>query len=460
MNSVGKDTSEATLVEKLQQLCLGPKEPEREFIIGGATYAAVYDRARALKTALAGVQSPVCLCAEDKVTIAAALLASLAGSPEFILPYAFSRQGLQEVRDACGATCAVSDTPRELPAGMTAIVCAELPAGEGVLAPVRGLDESCIKLYTGGTTGNPKIWSKTPRNIFAESFHHVRKYGLTKKDRFLATVPPYHIYGLLFSVTIPFVAGARVLQEICTFPQEIISGISSCGATVLVSVPMHYRVLRKIVLPDNPLRYAFSSAGALDPEDGRAFHEQTGTGVIEVYGSTETGGIATRSRSHGERSLTPIDSVSWKILHERLCVRSEFISPELPRDGEGFYMTGDRAQQEAKGTFSLLGRADGVIKVAGRRVDLADVQSKIRLFRDVRDALVIALPAQGGRENEIVAIIEAEITEATIRQLMSKVLEPYAIPRRMMIVSQMPLLSTGKVDRKAIEELFGVGKKG
>jgi acyl-coenzyme A synthetase/AMP-(fatty) acid ligase len=199
---------------------------------------------------------------------------------------------------------------------------------------------------------------------------------------------------------------------------------------------------------------AFSSAGPLDPEDALAFYRQTGVGPEEIYGSTETGGVACRSSATGRNLLEPFECLKWKISHDRLCVKSPFISPDIPVDEHGFFMTGDRAALIADGRFTILGRADGVMKVGGKRVDLNDVQDKIKKIPKIRDIFLFSMRGRKGRDADIAAVIETDLDEIEVRQILSRVLEQYAQPRRIRIVDKMPSTSTGKYDREAIIKLF------
>ena len=156
------------------------------------------------------------------------------------------------------------------------------------------------------------------------------------------------------------------------------------GATVLVSVPIHYRAMGAGGIRRFSLRLALSSAAPLDGEDAAFFREQTGLAITEIYGSTETGGMATRTYGANHGSWEPFACIDWKILSDHLCVRSAFVSPDLPRDAEGFFMTADRVAKAGENRFTLRGRADHVVKVAGKRVDLEEIREKIRRIPGVR----------------------------------------------------------------------------
>lgn len=434
----------------LERLMEGPAEPARDFIPGTHTWGALYEYAAGFLHTL-GPGEPVCLCTEDRGTIAAAVLASLAGGPVCVLPHALSERAIGETREAIRFDRAIADHPIDLPGGVEAI----RPA-RGAWRPtgVRKPDSIFLTLFTGGSTDRPRTWMKTAASMLGEAQFQVRKYGIKGDDLFAATVPPYHIYGLLFTVLIPLCAGATVMGGTHLFPGEISAALGDGGATVLVSVPVHYRSLNGARMPANRLRLAFSSAGPLDPEDAGAFYRETGIAVEEIYGSTETGGVACRSSAAGRDLLEPFEPVRWRIQDGLLAVQSPFLSPELPLDADGFFLTGDRAAAEQGGRFALLGRADSVVKVGGKRVDLQDVQDRIKRLECVRDAFVLSLPGKTGRGAAIAAIVETDCEEARLRELLSLSLEPYAMPRRIRVVSTMPSTSAGKYDRDAIQRYF------
>lgn len=426
---------------------------QKEYIYSGATYGEVLELAAGLKQTLTrrGAQKSVCLCTENKAVVAAAVLASLAGACTLILPYAFSTHALMEMYEATGFDAAIADRPEELP-GVEIVT--PLTGNPADLNPenMRHPDEPFLKLFTGGSTGKPKVWSKSPRNLLSEAFYLRDKFQLTNKDLFISTVPPYHIYGLLFSILTPLVAQARVLPEIYTFPQEIISTVCRHKATVLVSVPIHYRSLKVDNLSLPPLKIAFSSSGVLNRSDAAHFLKKTGLGIHEIYGSTETGGIAARSITQNTESWTAADVVDWRMSGKRLAVRSDFVSREMEKDDDGFCVTGDEVQPEKNNRFLLLGRADGIVKVAGKRVDLLDVQNKIQTLPGVRDAVVVALPAEKGRESMIAALVACEQNEIQLKKMILEKVEPYAMPRIIQIVPSIKRNATGKIDFRGIQQ--------
>jgi acyl-coenzyme A synthetase/AMP-(fatty) acid ligase len=432
-------------------------EPTREFIVNGCTYGEVYRLAsgiRRLQPSDKEDRAMICICTGDKALIAAALFASLAGGPRVVLPYAFSRQAVEEVLETLPCTFLCADRSGDFPSGCEVITPSTLHCESINSCTYMNPDVPFLMLFTGGSTGKPKVWSKTPRNMFAEARYQADTFRISPTDIFLSTVPAQHIYGLLFSVLIPFVSSARVLDGVYTFPGEILRTAEEHRASILVSVPIHYRILKSDDLQKHNFRMAFSSAGVLDKGDAAYFHEKTGLDIIEIYGSTETGGVATRRRSRDGESWRPLDTVAWKIRDERLHVKSDFISPTLPRDAEGFFATADCAEAESNRSFILRGRADDIVKIGGKRVDLASVQAKIKQISGVRDAVVISLPAGKGRQNELAALVATHLDSLHLRKHIAAVSESYAVPKRIIVIDEIPVTPAGKYDRTGIERIL------
>jgi acyl-coenzyme A synthetase/AMP-(fatty) acid ligase len=431
---------------------------KHRFTPSGPTVGEIWKLAVGIRDALvrldASADDPVCLCVGDRPHLLSSLLASLAGAPPFILPHAFHPQVLREVHEAKPFRLILTDAAVEPPEGAAVIRVEACRPGDQPLKLVRPPDQPFISLFTGGSTGKPRTWSKTPANLFGEAFYLAQTLGIGNGDRFLSTVPPQHIYGLLYSVLLPFVASARVLRRTCTFPREILGALQKEEATVLVGVPIHYRALRSGDLKRFSLRLAFSSAAPLDPGDAAFFLERTGLAITEIYGSTETGGMATRTYGENQGSWAPFACLDWKILSQRLCVRSDFVSPDLPLDAEGFFVTADRVSQAGGNRFRFLGRADHIVKVAGKRVDLEEIRDKIRRIPGVTDAYISTLPLNRARRAEIVALVATDLPARNLRAAIRSMDESYGRPRRIRIVNAIPVLPNGKIDRQRIDQLL------
>ena len=442
--------------EFLQKIILEPDNPGREFILHGQTYGDIYKTALSIRSLLLNISSDefVCLCSESKDFILSAIIASIGGAPSIVIPHSFNKRVIKEIKNTIGFNTILTDIPEKIFPGIPVVTPDKLKQTNDNFLTIRDADSIFLKIFTGGSTGKPKMWQKTPRNILAEVNYHAKSFNITKDDIFVSTVPPQHIYGLLHSVLIPYVSSARVIEQVCIFPQEIISAVNNNNTTVLVSIPIHYRVLKGSAFKLSSLKLALSSAGNLDFPDAEHFFNQTGCAVTEIFGSTETGGIATRQNSGKETAWKPLDVIEWKIENDRLRVCSEFISPDLPKDSNGFFITEDRVEKKENNKFIHLGRADGVIKVAGKRVDLKEIETALKKIPGVDDVVVVSITSSGGRKNIVAALVEGKIDQSIVKESAIQMLEPYAVPRIIRIVEKIPVLPTGKYDRVKIQSLI------
>jgi acyl-coenzyme A synthetase/AMP-(fatty) acid ligase len=415
-----------------------------------------------LATTLVGRSSEevIAVTGEDRLEYAGAFLAAWAGGPKVLVPYASSCTVLAQAAQVVpfSRVLGAGELPETLtPLSVTPFGAKDAsspPPGSLGSGPGRAPEEPLWGLYTGGSTGKRQVWWKSAANLLGEAEMLRHRFGVSKGDVILATVLPNHIYGFLFSVLLPLVSGARVLRNAPFYPEQVVSALEESGATVLVSVPAHYRALRDAGGLGRSLRLAFSSAAPLDAEDARSFYATTGVAVTEVYGSTETGGIAVRRQAAGEEAWTPFDPVSWRIQDDVLCVDSPFLSRELERLKEGGFMTGDRAALAPDGQhFLLLGRCDGVVKVAGIRVDLRHVEERLRALPGVEDACVVAREVPGVRGQGLIALVVGDIQPTSVRRQLGAELAAAAVPRVILRVDAIPVGRNGKRERETMLQL-------
>ncbi|WP_319407632.1 ASKHA domain-containing protein [uncultured Desulfosarcina sp.] len=440
----------------MTRLLSGPSRPGQAFTMPGTTYGELYRMARRIRARLDdGDDTPVCLGTDDRAVMAAALLASLAGGPELLMPHALSAAAFSDLHQLTGYTRVIGHPAQRLPTGAAIIDPGKLVDDVETLASDKAPDPDrpWVRLFTGGSTGAPRLWSKTPRNLLGEVDYLVKCYAIGSSDRILSTVPALHIYGLLYSLLVPLAASARVVAQTPSFPEEIKRQMAETSPTIFVSVPVHYRALKDNPPDKGALRLAFSSAGPLVEADGTAFSNATGVDLVEVYGSTETGGIATRCRAGAEQGFTPYDCIQWRVAGDSLDIRSAFLSRELPVRSSGWFTVADRVKARDSNGFVVTGRADNIVKVGGNRVDLEKIRQLILGIEGIDDAAVVATPVDSGRDREIMALAVGSSTAARIKLALDKVLEPHEKPRRIDMVAHIPMAATGKVDRRAIEKI-------
>jgi len=319
-------------------------------------------------------------------------------------------------------------------------------------------------VFTSGTMGPMTPWPKTSVELLGEAQTLGTTFDVEPEARIVGTVPPGHIYGLLFTILLPLMRGAAFSRDTPHHAEAIAHCVRHNEATILVTVPVQLRALGGQTEGAFPsLRRVFSSTGPLPESVAVAFAARFGLPVTEIFGSTETGGIASRLRqSGGLETWQPLDGVGIsKSPAGRLEVDSPFVHADLPRPFE----TSDLVEIHGNGSFSHLGRSDGVVKIGGRRVSIPEVEECLRQHADVDDAAVVAIPAPGGRGHQLLAAVVPNTCEVdglvgALRKALRKNFEPSCLPKRMLVVDAIPKDENGKVPRDRLLRLFDLQPSG
>jgi len=333
-----------------------------------------------------------------------------------------------------------------------------------------------LELYTSGTTGANKPVPKQIRHLEEE----VRELMAIWDDRIgparvFATASHQHLYGMLFGVLWPIASGRSFEAQHLLHMGELLPRMQAAGDCVLASVPTHLRRIAhhaRAAELRSSCRTIFSSGGPLPIDVAHDVARAAGHAPVEVFGSTETGGIAFRSQQPGEgESLWapfPRASLRCDPADGTLRVRSPFASVEV-RGAE--FVTSDRVVIQPDGRFSLLGRADRVVKVAAKRLDLAAMEPHLRghpwvdevalttLDRDGEPRVAAAIvPSRAGTD-----AIEREgrgAFGAALRRRLAEDWDPVLHPRYWRVVATLPEDEQGKLTRAALDRLFAPGDWG
>jgi len=328
-------------------------------------------------------------------------------------------------------------------------------AGVQALPPRIARDRELVSVVTSGTSGGLERHVKTAGQLLGEVDTLARVLGWSERDVVLATVPGHHLYGLLFSLLLPLRSGAAVVvhpsaEPDVFHPAELSRLAREVGATRLVTVPAHLRTLLDADLDLGGVRQVVCSAAALDPSVARAFEARFGAEVVDVLGSTETGGLGLR-RPSASLAYTPLPGVSLRTDdNHQLWVRSSFAD----RDGREL-ATGDRGTLDETGRFVHAGRTDGVVKVGGKRISLQEVEALVRTAPGVRDAVARAQATPGLRGEQIHLLVEADgLSVEQLKEYLRPRIDPVFLPRRLRILPALSRSDRGKVPREAFDAAF------
>lgn len=316
-----------------------------------------------------------------------------------------------------------------------------------------------VRVMTSGSTGHSVPWDKSVDQLLGEVHVLAATFGSKPGSVHAVTVPPSHLYGLLFGVLLPLATGGSFTRNTPLLPGEIAATVGASRARVLVSVPTHLRAARSLV-PDSlaSLERVFSSAGPLPEETARVFTARHHKPITEIFGSTETGGIAWRERSDGSawRALAPVQlSVSSDQL---LVVSSPFTNSNTTQPRT--FATSDRVNLLADGRFEHLGRHDGVVKIGGQRISVPAMEDCLMQHPDVEDVAVLALPDDVRGHRLLAAVCGPPHLEGSCRELLLTQFEPSTLPRRFLFLDKLPREANGKLMRGRLLRLFGLNDDG
>ncbi|WP_173025171.1 AMP-binding protein [Acidovorax sp. SRB_14] len=336
------------------------------------------------------------------------------------------------------------------------------------LAPLP-LGDTQVALFTSGSTGQPERIVKQLSQLNAEvhALEAVFGAGVDAVDlRVLATVSHQHIYGLLFRILWPLSAGRSLGMHMLRYPEELVHQLSQAQSYVLISSPAMLSRLPAHLdwsQAEERLRIVFSSGGPLAPEASEHCLGLLGHSPTEVFGSSETGGIAWRRRAEQGDAWQPLPGVEFR-LEDSGCLAVR--SAHLP-DATQWWATADRALPLGRGAgFVLQGRVDRVVKIAEKRVSLTAMENSLQAHAWVKLAKAVLLEQTDAlaRVGMVLELSDAgwqalqqqgrRQVGAALRTSLEPLVERVALPRSWRYVAQMPLNAQGKTTQHSLLTLF------
>jgi acyl-coenzyme A synthetase/AMP-(fatty) acid ligase/3-hydroxymyristoyl/3-hydroxydecanoyl-(acyl carrier protein) dehydratase len=356
-------------------------------------------------------------------------------------------ESLQPLRPGAGAAPA---------ADLSGALAADLPA---------------LVVFTSGSTGAaqaiPKKLSQLASEVATLDALFGAAAGVVDGDAaVLATVSHQHIYGLLFKVLWPLSSGRAIHAVSISYPEELAPAMAA-GPCMLVASPAHLKRL-----PDHldwsgaarTLQAVFSSGGPLSPETAYASGQLLGKVPVEVYGSSETGGVAWRQRRAGaDDSWLPFPTVAWRLGDEDSTL--EVRSPHLADDN--WLALADRAARSGGQRFLLLGRNDRIVKIEEKRISLSGMEATLIASGLAAEVRVMLCEQVAGERQKLAAFIVPTpegravldaggraALNGRLRSALAATVEAVALPRRWRYLDQMPVNAQGKTTLAALLALL------
>ena len=324
--------------------------------------------------------------------------------------------------------------------------------------PLIAREQLAACLLTSGSTGAPqphaKTWGALGLNIDAEA-KRLAEYlqaptlaGLT----LVATVPAQHSYGFESSVLLALLGGAAFDSGRPYFPADIAQALARVPRPrALVTTPFHLKTLLQsgVALPTVDL--LLCATAPLSPQLALQAERALGAPLIEIYGCTEAGQVATRRTVSGElwRSFDALRihrDMAGDAGSERFIVQGGHVSTPTP--------LADVLQLEDAQHFRLLGRANDLIHVAGKRTSLAHLNFHLNSVEGVLDgAFWMPDDVVDGVVRPLAFVVAPGLSAAQVIAALRGRLEAVFVPRRVMHVAALPREATGKLTEHALRGL-------
>lgn len=405
--------------------------------------------AAALAEQLPARGQAVNLC-QDRYHFALALAAAALRGHVSLLPPNAMAATLQQLPAGDGAAYAMVDDDEPVDLPRIDLRARAVASGTAAVIPTIDSERTAVCLLTSGSTGTPqphaKSWRALTVNIGSEA---ERLAEMTSRPslhgvNIVATVPAQHSYGFESTVMLSLLGGAAFDAGRPFYPADVAQALQNVPRPrALVTTPFHLKtlLLSGAALPAVDL--LLCATAPLTPQLAALAEQKMGGPLIEIYGCTEAGQLASRRTTQGQ---------TWTTLGE---VRITQSSDEtfVAHGGHVFEPTplADILTLHNSREFGLLGRANDLIHVAGKRSSLAHLNFHLNRIDGVDDgAFWLPDEVPGTVVRPVAFVVAPKLTAPAITQALRQHLEPAFVPRRIVHVTALPREATGKLTANAL----------
>lgn len=390
-------------------------------------------------------------------------------------------EALEAVAQA-GAECAyVVGAEVEHPDARPFAALLERPIAEPEPFVQRDPGDTAILLYTSGTTGRPKGVQLTHFQLYMNAAAHDDAFEMTDRSVVLAVMPLFHALGLsgILNATIRQGGTAVLLPKFDA--RRALEAIAAHGVTILHGVPTMYHSL--LDFPDldsfdtGTLSKCGSAGAAIAAETIDAFESRFGVQILEMYGLTESGPLASYNRPDDRKPYSigkPIPGVEievWDESHHRLPRGAQYVgemvirghntmsgylnNPEATDEAftNGWLHTGDLAYRDEDGFLFFVDRKKELIIRGGYNVYPREVEEVLYQHPAVYEVAVVGVPDPRLGE-EIAAFVTvkpgASVEPAELIEFVKERVAAYKYPRQLEIIEEMPKSATNKILKKIL----------
>lgn len=421
---------------------IGQYEPRRPFAWCQGEIVHC-DRALAEMCALAHQLTPdtpyINLCQERYRFILAFAAVAMAGGIN-LLPQSRAADMVSTLRSEYPRALTIDDD--QVTRWLAAAAVIDMPTA----CPSLPAEKSVALVFTSGSTGQPgrhrKRWGSL---VLGAHLYQRRFFPRGGRLHTVATVPPQHMYGIETTVMPTLQLGFAVDTSRPFMPWAVADALARVPAPrLLVTTPVHLRACldANVIMPD--IQRVISATAPLDRQLAQSVEQHWQCQVHEIYGSTETGSVASR-----RTGMTDV----WTLYDGMRITERDGVWLTSPQLAEPFCLN-DNIEVLGAGRFRLLGRRGDVFKLAGKRMSVDQLTRHVLAIEDVVDAVVFK--PEGGRDPERPAalVVAPSLSEREIAARLAPAIDPVFVPRPLLCVDALPRNALGKLTRNEVLALF------
>ncbi len=323
------------------------------------------------------------------------------------------------------------------------------PSGAIHIVPDIPEDQLAAVVFTSGSTGTskpiPKTWGALRTGALVNCAYLLGDD--IEACNFIATVPPWHMYGLEWSVMLCLVSNTMTYSGETFFPEDIRLALGrTSGKRILISTPLHLRAMLNSGVDFPTIDTVLCATAPLDIDFARDVEQQFSAPVFEIYGCSEAGALAYR---------WPTRDAHWKFMREFHVVRRD---PKVQISAchvAGIIELADTLIFQPDGSFLLRGRNEDLVKVAGKRASLGELNSRLLSIDGIDDGVIYDPEAFGFESGRLSALVVSKSRDVNeIRQELAQSIDPVFVPRPIKMVPRLPRSETGKLRRDELLSLI------
>ncbi|CAN5517753.1 xanthomonadin biosynthesis 3-hydroxybenozate--AMP ligase XanA2 [soil metagenome] len=400
----------------------------------------------------------------DRYRFAVGLAAALLADKVSLLPPTLTPEMVRQLKSYAPDVFCLTDQPQALALPQFAwadAVMARIPAGTGWPTgpcdiPELPAAQTAAIMFTSGSTGMPvphrKSWGELVLSVRAEA----ARLGLLdgRRHSIVATVPPQHMFGLESSVLLALQSGAALSAAHPFYPADICSALDAVPRPrVLVTTPVHLKVLLAAELDLPSCDLMLTATAPLAPQLAVAAQARLKAPLLEIYGSTETGQIASR-RTAETSAWTLFPGITLSILEGRAWASGGHLAQSIP--------LGDELEILDSGCFLLHGRMADLINIAGKRSSLGYLNHQLNAIPGVVDgAFFMPDDVDGENVTRLMAFAVAPgMAKATLLSALRERIDAMFMPRPLVLLDALPRNNAGKLPRSALQALARHHRRG